>query len=497
MSGDGHLRGADRVSHRLENDWDTARNSSAGWPQFLESVEISGLRGWTGESVEFRFPIVAVAGENGSGKSTVLKAAAAAYRCETSTAVLSARTFYPDDFFPNTPWEKVSGVNIRYRVRRGDHSGEHSLRKLTRRWRGMPERPERAVFFLDISRTQPIDSLVGYAKIAKAATFIGDEVDLTAENRGLLARVMSRSYVESKVIRHAGKQVGVLELGGNVYSNFHQGAGEDATTDLVVLLQEVPRHSLIVIDEVESSLHPRAQRRLMTELINVSRDRRLQFILSTHSPYVLEQLPTEARVYIQTSRSGVREVIYGVTPDFALSLMDDVGHPELTLFCEDARAAVLLDRLISANRPEILRRLQIIAVGPADTVKSLGRLGAHGLLPTKSIGILDGDQPSAEGCLVLPGGASPESTVFRSMNDSAWEEVAVRLGVRPGDLLDAVEDAMRLGDEHAWPGRVAERLGPRVRSNRIWEDAAAVWSDDVVDSAVAKEFVELIADAVV
>ncbi|MBD2817711.1 AAA family ATPase [Streptomyces parvulus] len=46
--------------------------------------------------VEFRFPVVAIAGENGAGKSTILKAAAAAYTAEQT----SGYTFYPTTFFP-------------------------------------------------------------------------------------------------------------------------------------------------------------------------------------------------------------------------------------------------------------------------------------------------------------------------------------------------------------------------------------------------------------
>ncbi|MGW0748384.1 hypothetical protein [Streptomyces sp. NPDC002587] len=73
--------------------------------------------------------------------------------------------------------------------------------------------------------------------------------------------------------------------------------------------------------------------------------------LSTHSPYVLEQLPTEARAYIQLERGGTRDVIYGVTPDFAMSLMDDVDHAELTLYCEDREAVVMIDALLSIDTP--------------------------------------------------------------------------------------------------------------------------------------------------
>jgi predicted ATPase len=49
------------------------------WPQFLQMISIDGLRGWSGQSVEFNFPVVAIVGENGSGKSTLLKTAACIY----------------------------------------------------------------------------------------------------------------------------------------------------------------------------------------------------------------------------------------------------------------------------------------------------------------------------------------------------------------------------------------------------------------------------------
>lgn len=484
------------IARRLAEDWNTSRHSNKGWPLFLESIQVGGLRGWNGELVEFRFPVVALAGENGSGKSTVLKVAAAAYRCKETPSGPVARTFYPDDFFPNTPWENVRGVVIRYRVRTGSDSDEYSLRKQTSRWRGMPERPERPVFFLDISRTQPIDTLIGYGKIAKAASFVGDEINLDEENRQLLARVMGKSYGNGRVIQQGGKSVGVLELNGRTYSNFHQGAGEDATTDLVALLQQVPRNSLIIIDEIESSLHPRAQRRLMTELLDTARKRRIQFILSTHSPYVLEQLPTEARIYIQNSRDEAREIVYGVTPEFALTLMDDIGHPELIIYCEDEESLIMIERLIAAENAELLRHIALVPVGPANTVKALGRVASENLLPRPGLAVLDGDQEPSTGCALLPGGAAPERVAFDSLDEGQWELVAQRLGVRLGDLLDAYDDAIRLPNAHAWTRRLAEHLGARMRVRRVWEDLVAVWAEEAIDPAKRRDFVSIISSHV-
>src|SRR4051794_7522320 len=88
---------------KLMSEWASSRHTSRGWPRFLEAVYIDGIRGWSKQWVEFRFPVVALAGENGSGKSTVLKAAAASYSQDKSSSTVAAQTYAPDDFFPSTP----------------------------------------------------------------------------------------------------------------------------------------------------------------------------------------------------------------------------------------------------------------------------------------------------------------------------------------------------------------------------------------------------------
>jgi ABC-type dipeptide/oligopeptide/nickel transport system ATPase component len=46
----------------------------------IRASQAKGLRGWDGQKIPFSFPIVAIVGENGSGKSTVLQCAASVYR---------------------------------------------------------------------------------------------------------------------------------------------------------------------------------------------------------------------------------------------------------------------------------------------------------------------------------------------------------------------------------------------------------------------------------
>ena len=116
----------------LDNKW----RSGQGWPKRLEWLEIKGLRGWTGKRIDFDFPITAIVGENGVGKSTVLQAAAAIYR----NGDVPADQHYASDFFPDTPWEQVRNAEILASIRE-DSSGSQtsSVRKPTDRWRGNPD----------------------------------------------------------------------------------------------------------------------------------------------------------------------------------------------------------------------------------------------------------------------------------------------------------------------------------------------------------------------
>lgn len=85
------------------------------WKQFIKSIKISNIHGWNGQEVLFDFPVVAIVGENGIGKSTFLKAAACAY------ANKSGQTFYPAKMFVRTRWDEadLSHATIEYKVRQG------------------------------------------------------------------------------------------------------------------------------------------------------------------------------------------------------------------------------------------------------------------------------------------------------------------------------------------------------------------------------------------
>ncbi|MEV7963230.1 ATP-dependent nuclease [Oerskovia paurometabola] len=482
------------TTSKLTSAWDTRRHAGDGWPLFLSSVAIAGLRGWKGESVEFRYPVVAIAGVNGAGKSTVLKAAAAAYQAPQGSG--SAKTFYADDFFPSTPWEIVRGVVLTYTVRQGDSTETVAVRKPTSRWRGGPERKTRPSFFLDVSRIQPANTQIGYGRTAQDVISQGTTEPLSDKQVLQLNRILGRNYESASFDRTEDKQVGVVALSGIQYSNFHQGAGEDSALDLISLVSKAPDKSLVIIDEVEASLHPQAQRGLVTELLRLAHDKRLQVVVSTHSPYILEQLPSVARVFVSLDREMNRQVLYGVTTDFALNLMDDERHEELDIYCEDDASAYVIERLVAIGASELLPRVRITAVGPASTVIALGRVAVAGKLPRRGVCILDADQSAGDSHFLLPGVSSPERDVFAGLDESHWAIVAERLGRPAGELLDAKDAALQVDNHHAWCGEIARRLGGTVRPSKVWESLVDVWVKDVLDGEVVSEWCQSIEDLI-
>jgi len=452
---------------RLAAKWQTAGR----WPKRLEWIEIDQLRGWQAQRFEMRFPIMAVVGENGAGKSTILQAAASVY-----SNVGSERERYASDFFPDTPWDRVRNARISYSVREGDSRSTGSIRKPTDRWRGNPERPKRRVEYIDLSRIQPVSARLGYVKIANPMLSEATTTAFPADRLARVSEIMGRPYESarmSSVDEAPTRLVPVLEHRGSSYSGFHQGAGETTVAEL--LQADMLPGALVLIDEIESSLHPRAQRRLIRDLAAKCRDQELQIILTTHSPYVLEELPLEARAYIVGGREATdREIVYGVSPQFAMTRMDESPHPEVEVYVEDVRAERLVIEVLAAHSPDLVSRCQMIPYGAASVGQALGQMAAADRFPRPSCVFLDADRATSPGCHLLPGDDAPERVVFEGLANIDWGGVHVRLGRGYADVADALSRVVTMADHHEWIRSGASAL--TLDSDTLWQAMTAEWS---------------------
>ena len=470
---------------KLAQQWDTGNR----WPRFLDWLEIRKIRGWSGQRVAFRFPIVAIVGENGSGKSTVLQAAACAYRAPERHA--TATTWFPTEFFPETAWDTLRDVRITFGVKQGEQHLEVSMRKPTSRWLGGPQRPERAVEYIDLSRLQPVATRVGYARIAKTRHSEDSAEEFDAEQVARLSQIMGRDYDGARMAISdidATREIPVLSKESRLYSGFHQGSGETTVAEL--LKTSLPRHGLVLIDEIESSLHPRAQRRLVRDLAHAARLNECQIILTTHSPYVLEELPLRARTYILESLAG-KSIATGVSPQFAMSKMDDEMHPECELYVEDTRAQVWLREILSRHAPELAIRCSIVPFGAASVGVALGQMAADERFPRPTVVFLDGDQDESRGCFVLPGGDAPERVVMRDLQLRAWGDLWTRIGRDTSQVADALARAMTFESHKEWIRAAANEL--LCGGDVLWQALCAEWAERA-DPEVVRPVIEAVED---
>lgn len=450
---------------RLDRRW----QAPAAWPKRLEWLEVSGLRGWTGQRIEFSFPIVAIVGENGSGKSTLLQAAASVYKAEPGDAARFA-----SEFFPSTTWDRVEAAEIRFGYREGADHKDGSVRKPSTKWLGNVDRPSRRVKYVDLSRIQPVSARVGYAKIAKTAHREVKARDFDAAQVQRLSAVMGRPYEGARMAISDiddNREIPIITKDGIAYSGFHQGSGETTVAELLQI--DLPRYGLVLIDEIESSLHPRAQRRLIRDLAEHCREREVQIILTTHSPYVLEELPSSARNYILDSR-GSKSLVRGVSPQFAMTQMDDEDHPECELYVEDNAAKVWLGEMLALHGRDVFPRCSIVPYGTSSVGHALGQMAAQDRFQRPTCVFLDGDNDESDGCIILPGGDAPERVVFEGLRRADWGDVWTRVGRDLAGVADACSQSMLLGDHHDWVRVAANQL--RCGGDVLWQAMCAEWS---------------------
>jgi predicted ATP-dependent endonuclease of OLD family len=88
--------------------------ASQGWPKFISNLSIKGLHGFSSIDVALPFPVTGIVGENGTGKSTILKLIACAYADREKRY-----TYYPSTFFPDTVWDKLKDIEINYQIKQG------------------------------------------------------------------------------------------------------------------------------------------------------------------------------------------------------------------------------------------------------------------------------------------------------------------------------------------------------------------------------------------
>jgi predicted ATPase len=122
--------------------------------------------------------------------------------------------------------------------------------------------------------------------------------DMTSAETDAVSKILGRTYSRIELVSHRAFNVSGttarLHTADFSYSEAWAGSGEFAAVQLVAAVSAAPAKALVLLDEPEVSLHPGAQRRLLEYIVGQVKARKLQVVLATHSPVLVEDLPPPA-----------------------------------------------------------------------------------------------------------------------------------------------------------------------------------------------------------
>lgn len=173
-------------------------------------------------------------------------------------------------------------------------------------------------------------------------------VAVSSEDLDMASAILEKSYAKARRIEHDlyGGLRGfsaVFYIPELNYSEAFAGSGEIAVLNLVVRIREQAKHSLILLDEPEVSLHPGAQKRLLKFLMEECTRKHHQVVFTTHSPHLVEALPSNAIKVFAEDSSGRFDIINETHPYAAFHRLGAPPPGRVKVLVEDRLAKHVVD----------------------------------------------------------------------------------------------------------------------------------------------------------
>jgi len=509
------------IEERLRRLWDQLQSKKLHLPHFLTGIGLEGIRGFKDLRVGFDFPVSVIAGGNATGKSTVLFAAACAYKVPGT----GPKDYVPSSLFPDyrpkvgeREDEKTEIVlEFNYKTPQGPNT---MLWKRAKGWnrsflgRRKTSQPERPLYLRTLSNLSNPSELRGVLSMSRLQSQ-PDESPMTASQVEFAHQMLPFRYSEVVDLSSGKKKLlfAAQESGAN-YSELHMAAGERA---ILRLAQEIAQlnGALILIDEVEAGLHPWMQQLLMLQLQQLALRNDLQVIVTSHSPVVLDSVPQNGRIFLERDESG-RVSVGPPYRDIVQNALYGRSRDALNLLCEDDAAEGILLGVVDFLQPRLRFRGESIRIGK-DTgasefhthAKAFGKFGQL----QNFVFALDGDKRGTNDekklreevgrsvrVFFLPGSESPEAWVWDKLRHCMIDE-AKELGMDQTDLqakmnslglvFDSLSDTASVIAKHKLQG-LADYL-----SREVPEICRAVarWEAKRLDSEI-QTLVEELEDAI-
>ena len=420
-------------------------------------------RSFENQEISFEFPVTAVIGTNGGGKSTVMGAAAIAYK-----------SVKPGEFFPKSNVGDASMANWRIeydiidRKVKADGIITRNARFVSQKWR-RDDLLDREVVVIPIQRTVPANEQTKFKQFIGINQVKDFEIEnFSQEITAIISRILGKDAKGYQRINLKGDKSKYILSGirnEDDYSQFQFGAGEASIIDMVSRIEGTSENSLILIEEIENGLHPLATKKMVEYLIDVAQRKKSQIIFTTHSEYALDVLPPKA---IWACIDGM--AYQGKLTIESLRALTGTVSKGAAVFVEDEFAKDLTTEIFRQYAPDLLQVVEVHKAGGYPyVVEVLKHHNANPTVESPAVALIDGDNPplteANEDVICLPEGM-PESVVFGFIVDHA-ESVAALIQQRcqcPTKTQDEIVRALKsthidTTDPHLYFRKFGEALG--------------------------------------
>lgn len=330
---------------------------------------------------------------------------------------------------------------------------------------------------------------------------------LSPQELKFLKYILDRDYISGKVLKHnlfhGHEGWSILFETNNLsgYSDAFAGSGESAATLLVHNILQAPDNSLILLDEPETSLHPRAQQRMLEFLAHQAVRKSIQVVIATHSIHLAEKLPQEAIRVLQLGTNGNISIESSLSAKEALHEIG-IFPPGRTILVEDERAKIVISEVLKLISDRASQEFNVV-VQYGGTSKIYRDIRAFSNSGRQEIFIiLDGDHN--------PGFSIPESG---NLPQGESELISLISNITKGNNSTGPDVKKKIGLENTnemthyirFFNKFVRFLPAETPENLVWDDLEAQellkligkeLSQDIIQEKSYKKKLALLADQI-
>ncbi len=417
-------------------------------------LEVENFRHINNQTIEIGSVITAIAGQNGTGKSTLLGwiAQASDFKSKSKTLL---ETYFKSKyseifrFCPEQDYNKEYNVSIFYLESEDEECKKMSTRLIETENRYRVDFDGRGtalnfpVIYLGLKRLIPL---------ASEKSISLQDFQLENSDRNHFAKLskeilyITRDVVEAEFVKSTNKNMFAMKTSD--YGHLGNSAGQDNLGQIISSiisfsrlkseLKESYDGGLLLIDEIDATLYAGSQVKLIDKLYGIAKSLNVQIIFTTHSIEILEHLSkkTGDETKINFLKWNNKNAINEVNPN--IELLKNVIRVQtgvskklekIQFICEDAVAEVWCKSLI--NGTDLKQKIEIIkGPFPDGTLIEMAN-SRHPIFKSTNF-ILDGDAKENHNkrkiprTAILPGTHKPEKVLFDFIfklddNDDFWD----------------------------------------------------------------------------